>query len=125
MKKAKILYWVLTGLFSAFMISTAIPNILMSQDSITLFASLGYPNYLIPFLGIAKLLGSIVILIPGLDRLKEWAYAGLFFDLFGATYSVLYMEGFQLPMLFLVVPFGLFTGSYIYHHHLKGNKQIH
>ncbi|MBL7875341.1 MAG: DoxX family protein [Cyclobacteriaceae bacterium] len=113
MKRTKILYWTFTGLFSAFMISTAIPNIMISEDSITLFTSLGYPTYLIPFLGVAKILGSIAILIPGFNRIKEWAYAGLFFDLAGATYSVIYSEGFQMPILFMIVPFGLFVGSYL------------
>ena len=48
---------------------------------------LGYPVYFIQFISIAKLIGSIVILIPNLDRIKEWAYAGLFFDLAGAVFS--------------------------------------
>jgi hypothetical protein len=48
----------------------------------------GVPLYLIPFIGIAKVLGVIAILIPGFPKLKEWAYAGLFFDLIGATYSI-------------------------------------
>jgi hypothetical protein len=48
---------------------------------------LGYPAYLQHFLGIAKLLGAAVILLPGLPRLKEWAYAGMSFDLLGASYS--------------------------------------
>ena len=42
------------------------------------------PAYLISFLSIAKILGVIAILIPGFPRIKEWAYAGLMFDLIGA-----------------------------------------
>jgi uncharacterized membrane protein YphA (DoxX/SURF4 family) len=49
--------------------------------------ALGYPAYLQHFLGVAKLLGAVVILLPRLPRLKEWAYAGMTFDLMGATYS--------------------------------------
>ena len=49
---------------------------------------LGYPFYLIPFVGVAKVLGIIAILIPGFPGIKEWAYAGLFFDLVGATFSI-------------------------------------
>jgi DoxX-like family len=41
------------------------------------------PAYLIPFLSIAKLLGVIAILVPGYPRIKEWAYAGLLYDLMG------------------------------------------
>lgn len=89
-KTITILYWVFTLLFAGLMIFSAIPNIMSNQQSIEVFHGfLGYPKYFIPFIGWAKLIGSVTILIPGLNKLKEWAYAGLFFDLFGATYSAI------------------------------------
>lgn len=89
-KTTNILYWVFTLLFAGLMIFSAIPNIMSNQQSIEVFHGfLGYPKYFIPFIGWAKLIGSVTILIPGLNKLKEWAYAGLFFDLFGATYSAI------------------------------------
>ena len=116
MKKTKIFYWIITGLFAAFMLFSAIPDIMVVPDAVTMITGLGYPKYLIPFLGVAKLLGSITILIPGFNRLKEWAYAGLFFDLAGATYSAIAKEGFQLPVLFMVLPFSfLFLSYYLWH----------
>jgi hypothetical protein len=48
---------------------------------------LGYPAYIIPVLGLGKVLGTAAILWPGLPRLKEWAYAGIFFNMAGATAS--------------------------------------
>jgi DoxX-like protein len=48
---------------------------------------LGYPEYILTILGLWKLLGAIVIAAPGLRRLKEWAYAGVFFELTGAAAS--------------------------------------
>ena len=60
---------------------------------------LGYPVYIIAFIGIAKLLGVIAILIPGLNKIKEWAYAGLFFDLAGAVYSGIAVSGTVDPMM--------------------------
>jgi DoxX-like protein len=48
---------------------------------------LGYPEYILTILGLWKLLGAIVIAAPGLPRLKEWAYAGVFFELTGAAAS--------------------------------------
>jgi len=48
---------------------------------------LGYPLYLLRIIGVWKLLGGIVLLIPGYPRLKEWAYAGIFFELSGAAAS--------------------------------------
>jgi uncharacterized membrane protein YphA (DoxX/SURF4 family) len=48
---------------------------------------LGYPLYFLRIIGVWKLLGGIVLLIPGYPRLKEWAYAGIFFELSGAAAS--------------------------------------
>lgn len=115
MKKLNILYWTFTGLFALSMFFSGIQNAMVTADSVALFSHLGYPTYVSPFLGIAKILGAIGILIPGYPRLKEWAYAGLFFDLVGATYSSIMTDGFQLPMLGMLIFFGLFGLSYLYH----------
>ncbi len=65
---------------------------------------LGYPVYFIPFIGTAKLLGVIALLIPGLKKIKEWAYAGLFFDLAGAVYSgIAVAKGVDPKMLFMLL----------------------
>jgi hypothetical protein len=48
---------------------------------------LGYPVYILTILGLWKIPGAIVLLAPGLPRLKEWAYAGIFFELTGAAGS--------------------------------------
>lgn len=50
-------------------------------------ADLGYPAYFSGFLGASKLLGAAALLVPGYPRLKEWAYAGLMFDVIGAVAS--------------------------------------
>ena len=109
MKKTKILYWVFTILFAALMLFSAVPSIITNADSIKLMHDmLGYPVYIIPFLGVAKLLGAIAILIPGLKKIKEWAYAGLFFDLAGAVYSGIAVAGkfdpMMITMLLWIVP---------------------
>jgi hypothetical protein len=117
-KRNRIIFWVCTGLFSAFMLSSAIPNIMSAQEWIDIFKMLGYPLYMLPFIGMAKLLGVIAILVPGFPRIKEWAYAGLFFDLTGAVYSGLSVGGYNPQMLVMLVPYGLGALSYIYHHKL-------
>jgi len=87
-KTINILYWVFTILFAALMLFSAYGSIVVNEDAKKLIHDyLGFPVYFIPFTGFAKLFGSIVILIPGLKTIKEWAYAGLFFDLAGAIYS--------------------------------------
>jgi hypothetical protein len=117
MKKTNTWYWIITGIFAAFMLFSAIPDIMVVPDAVTMVSNgLGYPKYIIPFLGVAKLLGSIAILIPGFNRIKEWAYAGLFFDLAGATYSGIAVGGFQVQMLFMILPLGfLFLSYYLWH----------
>lgn len=114
MKKIKILYWVFTVLFAVMMLLSAIPNILVTAESVAMVTNvLGYPKYLIAFLGVAKAVGAITILIPGIPRLKEWAYAGLFFDLIGATYSILATA--QPGAWFMIVPIGVGILSYIFY----------
>ncbi|HYG01955.1 MAG TPA: DoxX family protein [Chryseosolibacter sp.] len=117
MKTTKILYWTFTVLFGGFMLFSAIPNIMVVPESVTFINHLGYPTYIIPFLGVAKALGVIAIVVPGFPRIKEWAYAGLFYDLIGATYSVTCTEGFQLSaMVFMLVLMTVGALSYVYHH---------
>jgi hypothetical protein len=117
MKSINIIYWTSTILFGGFMAFSAIANIIVDADSVNLITTqLGYPKYLISFLGVAKLLGAIGILVPGFPRIKEWAYAGLTFDLIGAVYSGIAVYGFQPPMLFMLVFFGMDALSYIYYH---------
>jgi hypothetical protein len=79
--------WIVTGLMAALMLLSAVPDVLRIPDALAVFRHLGYPAYLLPFLGTAKILGVAAVLVPWLSRLKEWAFAGLTFDLTGALYS--------------------------------------
>ncbi|HTF30671.1 MAG TPA: DoxX family protein [Flavitalea sp.] len=103
-KTINILYWVFTILFAALMIFSSYASILVNEDAKKLIHDqLGFPIYFIPFTGYAKLIGAIVILIPGLKTIKEWAYAGLFFDLFGVVYSSIALAGTVDPMIFFML----------------------
>jgi hypothetical protein len=55
---------------------------------------LGYPMYFFAILGFWKALGAIAILVPRYPLLKEWAYAGIFFDLTGAAASCAMSGGY-------------------------------
>src|SRR5688572_25067083 len=117
MKKTNILYWIFTGVFGAFMLFSAIPDVIVVPEAVDMVSGLlGYPKYIIPFLGVAKTLGVIAIVVPGFPRLKEWAYAGLFFDLVGATYSNISVSGFDPGMLGMIPIFGFLFLSYGYYH---------
>jgi hypothetical protein len=118
-KTTNIIYWISTIIFAALMIFSASGGLQPSQPAIQLIHdSLGYPVYFIQFISIAKLIGAAAILIPGLNRsIKEWAYAGLFFDLAGAIYSGIASSGkfdpLMLTMLIWIVPGAV---SYYYWH---------
>ena len=117
-KNINSLYWIFTILFSALMLFSSWSSIVVNEDAVKLIHDmLGYPKYVIPFTGWAKLIGVIVILIPGFSRIKEWAYAGLFFDLIVAVYSGIAVsktfDPLMLTMLLWFVPGVL---SYIYWH---------
>ena len=106
------------------MIFSAIPDLIVVEQAKEFVTThLGYPVYIIPFLGAAKLLGSISLLVPSFRKIKEWAYAGLFFDLLGATYSNLMVDGFQVSMLMMLVIFGVLAASYVYNEKMHGQME--
>ncbi len=120
MKKLNVLYWIFTSLFAAMMLMSAIPDIMVDPVAVQgMHEGLGYPLYFIPFIGVAKLLGSVVILIPGFHRIKEWAFAGLFFDLIGATFSIIAAGGTIGQYGFMIIPLALGTLAYVFYHKRK------
>ena len=117
-KTLTALYWVFTILFSLLMLFSAAGGVQPSAGAVKIMHDgLGYPVYFIQFLSIAKILGAIAILVPRFKRIKEWAYAGLFFDLAGAFYSGIASTGkfdpLILTMLIWIIPGVL---SYYYWH---------
>jgi DoxX-like protein len=113
MKNARILYWIVTGLAAGLMVMASIPDVLRNPQAIAIFGHLGYPAYLLPFLGTAKLLGVGAVLVPGFRRLKEWAYAGLVFDLSGALYSHVSIGDPPSVWAFPIIGLLLVGGSYL------------
>ena len=122
MKKIDIFYWLVTGLMSVLLLLSAFPDITKSADALAFFKHLGYPEYLLPFIGVMKISGVATILIPRFPKLKEWAYAGLVFDTLGAAYSHISSGdefGEWLPALVALI---LIVISYVLH--TKRNEQI-
>ena len=76
-------YWGATAFFAFLMLMFAWGELSPGQINV----QSGFPAYLLTILGVWKLLGVIALLVPGFPRLKEWAYAGFFFDLTGAAVS--------------------------------------
>jgi uncharacterized membrane protein YphA (DoxX/SURF4 family) len=84
-----IAYWVTTALVVFELVLGGIWDVLRVPQARSVIERLGYPPYFLVILGIWKLLGAVALVIPGFPRLKEWAYAGVIFDLTGAVASLL------------------------------------
>lgn len=82
-----IAYWVTTGALVVELAWGGVWDILRVPDVRNLTERLGYPDYFLVILGIWKVLGAVALMVPRFPRLKEWAYAGAFFDLTGAFFS--------------------------------------
>jgi uncharacterized membrane protein YphA (DoxX/SURF4 family) len=75
----KVTYWAVTGLLAVMGVFAGVTYLIGTQQVIQGFAHVGYPQQLRILLGIAKILGGIALIVPGLATLKEWAYAGFTF----------------------------------------------
>ncbi|SIT11820.1 DoxX-like family protein [Zobellia uliginosa] len=84
---SKIIYWTSTIFLSFGMLAGGIQQLFQIGGYNEIVTQLGYPLYLLSILGTWKILGVIAILIPKKALLKEWAYAGFFFAMSGATMS--------------------------------------
>ena len=105
--------WVVTGSMAVLMLLSAVPDVLRIPGAAAVFKHLGYPPYLLLFLGTAKILGVLAVLSPGPARLKEWAFAGLTFDLAGALYSHLSVGDPASVWMPAAIGLALMAGSYI------------
>lgn len=124
MKAINITYWVCTVIIAGMMLFSGITNAMVNEASVKMIShDMGYPQYMIGFLGVAKICGAIAILIPAFPRLKEWAYAGLLFDLLGATYSFIRLgAGFGDVWLMFVFIIILLVSYFLHIKRLKAGK---
>ena len=111
-KTIKITYWLLVIVFCLFNIMDAIGGLTKAKDGVDAMQLMGYPLYLMPFLGILKLLGVFALLQDKFKTIKEWAFAGFTFTLIGATVSHAAVNDKTLfiimPAIILVLLFGLY-----------------
>lgn len=108
-KRDKIVYWVSTIWLSLGMFATGLGQLIGVQSGlggVEMLRDLHYPVYLLPLLGILKIGGVLIILLPGLRGLKEWSYAGFCFLMIGAIFSHISVEDPMrkiLPALVLLI----------------------
>lgn len=118
MNTLNLTYWIITGLFSGFMIFSSIGGITLMPEAVAMLHDhLGYPLYFIQLISYAKVLGAIAILLPMVPaRVKEWAYFGFFIDLVAAVISFIAVgdpvTGWAPMLLFI----GVLAWAYVLHH---------
>ncbi|MBS2213724.1 DoxX family protein [Carboxylicivirga mesophila] len=111
-KRDKIIYWIATGLLTVMMLMSAGMYIFNHEAITEAFITLGYPTYIIYPLAVAKILGLIAILTNASRLLKEWAYAGFFFDfVLAAAAHISVKDGEEMGAL---IALALLLVSYIF-----------
>jgi DoxX-like family len=104
LKAKNIAYWTTTVLVAFFIGGGGFAQLALLRGNVQGAVLLGYPLYFFRILGFWKVLGAIAILVPRFPRLKEWAYAGIFFDLTGAAASVAAVGGYGVYAFHIVAP---------------------
>lgn len=105
MKTKSIAYWVMTILVALPIGSGGVAQVgQFHANPHGVVPVLGYPTYFFAILGFWKVLGAIAIVVPRFPRLKEWAYAGIFFDLTGAAASCAAVGGYGAYGFHVIAP---------------------
>jgi len=108
-----IAYWVATALVVFELVLGGVWDVLRVPHVRVVMERLGYPTYFVVILGVWKLLGAVALAIPRFPRLKEWAYAGMVFNLTGALVSHVASGDIEVgPMVYLVVMTGVTAASW-------------
>jgi hypothetical protein len=105
-----VTYRIATAITAFVMATGGLAYVLGAQWAVSGVLDLGYPRYVVTLLGAWKLLGVLAILWPGFPRLKEWAYAGIAFDLSGAAVSHLAVDD---PFWHLPLTLGLLAVAFV------------
>jgi hypothetical protein len=112
-------FWILTGLIAFSQGMTGVMDLVGMGPGVEGLANLGYPSYMLLIIGAWKLLGAVALAAPGFQKIKEFAYAGFFFDFTGATAShLLNGDGFtggDGGAIAASVLTGMLIGSYLLH----------
>lgn len=124
MKKNRIIFWVATTVIILWEGVMPLSALLFSPDQATVgTAPLGYPDYFAYALIICKVLGVLAISFPNVPaKLREWAYAGLTFNLIFAFISHAYVDKNIGYMLMPLVVLAILAVSYVYNNKIRANN---
>jgi uncharacterized membrane protein YphA (DoxX/SURF4 family) len=87
MKAKSIAYWACTSLLALGIFAGGMGELTSQPETVAGTVFLGYPAYFVYILGVWKVLGALTIVLPGIPRIKEWAYAGMFINVTAAALS--------------------------------------
>ncbi|MCW8980607.1 MAG: DoxX family protein [Altibacter sp.] len=121
MKKAKIIFWISTSFIFLFEAIMPLGTLLFAHDYFNAGTKpLGYPDYFAYSLIICKILGATALMFPKLpNKLREWAYAGLTFNLIFAVISHIVVDK-NIGYIIMPLVIGAILGvSYFYNQKLK------
>lgn len=118
MKLKTIFYWIATALIALETFAGGYIDLTRGRTSVfsgprvtDVLANLGYPAYVLIILGVWKIPGAITLVAPGLLRLKEWAYAGIVFELSAAVASYA-LRGHTQELIPPIILLGLALASW-------------
>lgn len=111
MKTKAIAYWIATSFVALIMAVSGLMAVVHDPRMMVALAHLGYPKYFANLLGTGKLIGALVLLVPGIPRLKEWAYVACSITVLSGAYSHM-LSGDGLAALDPLVTFAALIVSY-------------
>jgi DoxX-like family len=105
-KSLRLAYWIATSLFALLLVMDGLGGLFQAEAGQEALRHLGYPLYLLPFFGAAKILAAVAIVQTRFRTVKEWAFAGFAFSCVGAFWSrAVVGDSTELifPVVFLVI----------------------
>ena len=123
----RTVYWATTAVLVFVLLSGGIGELLHLWGTLDTASVLGYPPYFLTIIGAWKILGALVLLLPGIPRLKEWAYAGIVFNMTGAAASHAFADDygpFAFHVLVTLALAGLAVASWSLQPHGAPSRQL-
>ena len=108
----KIAFWIVTGILCLFMLLNVGIEVFAFDESVKMLAQLGFPKFIAYVLPIVKFSGVVAILSNYSKSLKEWAYAGFFFD-FALAALAHYFSGVPSPIPAIISIIVLFASYFL------------
>jgi hypothetical protein len=119
MKTNQIIYWTTTGIITAMMLFSGI-SYLTNDELKAAFTTMGFPEFFRVELGLAKILGSLVLIIPAIPLLlRQFAYFGFALTFLSATILHISINDTWSAIAAPIIFFGILTVSFVYFHKSK------